>query len=378
MHSLDYTLTNNLITHHEIFMQQLTAQFSIYYSQFLNEKGELTQPLPDFAQDPSVLVPLYEMMVLTRAFDSKATMLQRTGKLGTYPSSYGQEAISVAIGSAMQPTDVFAGYYREYGAHFQRGVKMEEILLYWGGDEQGSNFAECKEDFPHCVPIATQVLHATGIATAMKLRKQPRCAVTICGDGATSEGDFYEAINLAGVWKLPIVYLINNNQWAISVPLKLQTACQTLAQKGIAAGIPGEQVDGNDIIAVRAALDKALDRARRGEGPSLIEALTYRLGDHTTADDARRYRDENEVNSAKQKEPIKRLQKFLVAQNLWDEVKEKNLLTHCQQQVEKAVQAYENRPHSSVSEMFDYMYAQLPNELAEQREIALAYSKENK
>jgi len=358
-------------------MQHLSAQFSIYYSQFLNEHGELTQPLPDFAQDLNALIPLYKMMVLTRTFDSKAIALQRTGKLGTYPSSYGQEAVSVAIGSALQPTDVFTGYYRDYGALLQRGVKMEEILLYWGGDEYGSHFADCKEDFPHCVPIASQLLHATGVATAMKLRKQARCALAFCGDGATSEGDFYEAINLAGAWKLPIVFVINNNQWAISVPLKSQTACKTLAQKGIAGGIDAEQVDGNDIIALRVALDNALIKARRGEGATLIEALTYRLGDHTTADDARRYRDDNEVQAAKQKEPIKRLQQFLLSQQLWDEEKEAVLLADCQERVEAAVKNYDNTPRASVGDIFDYMYAQIPAELAEQKEMALTYFKEN-
>jgi len=365
-------MTNHHHAHH------IVTQFTIHYSQFLNENGDLTQPLPPFAQQPGALVALYEMMVLTRTFDSKAIALQRTGKLGTYPSTYGQEAISVAIGSAMQADDVFCGYYRDYGVHFQRGVKMEEIFLYWGGDERGSNFADCKEDFPHCVPIASQLLHATGIASAMKIRKQPRCAVTTCGDGATSEGDFYEAINLAGAWQLPIVYVINNNQWAISVPVKTQTSCHTLAQKAIAGGIVGEQVDGNDVIALRVALERALAKARRGEGPTLIEALTYRLGDHTTADDARRYRTEEEVANAKLKEPVRRLRTYLMAQQLWDEQKEQALLSRCQQQVEQAVTNYENTPPPVISDIFDYMYAELTPELAEQRAYALAHQGDKK
>ena len=189
-------------------------------------------------------------MVLTRVFDKKAIALQRTGKMGTYPSSLGQEAISVAIGSVMQKDDVLFPYYREYGAQFLRGVTMTEIFQYWGGDERGMDYKGPQKDFPICVPIATHAPHAVGVAYAMKLRKEPRVAVFVCGDGATSKGDFYEAMNAAGLWKLPVVFVVNNNQWAISVRREIQTGCQTIAQKAIAAGFDGEQVDGNDIVAV--------------------------------------------------------------------------------------------------------------------------------
>ena len=175
-------------------------------------------------------------MMLTRLFDYKAVALQRTGMLNTYASTLGQEAISVGIGASMQREDVFCPFYRDYAAQLMRGVKMSEILSFWKGNEWGNHFSECPLDFPICVPIATQLLHAAGVATAFKLRKQAKVAVSICGDGATSEGDFYEAINVAGVWQLPVVFVIDNNQWAISVPRKHQTDAQTLAQKAIAAG----------------------------------------------------------------------------------------------------------------------------------------------
>ena len=229
-------------------------------------------------------------MVLTRAFDLKAVSLQRTGRLGTYAVSLGQEAVSVGVASAMRQEDVLLPSYRDNGTLLWRGVKMEEILLYWGGDERGNLSSGPAHDFPFCVPVGSQAPHAAGVAYAFKFRKEPRVAVCLLGDGATSKGDVYEAMNFAGVQKLPLVFVVNNNQWAISVPLKLQTACETLAQKAIAAGFAGEQVDGNDVIAVRDAAEQAIAAARNGQGPRLIEALTYRLGDHTTADDAARYR----------------------------------------------------------------------------------------
>lgn len=345
----------------------IIAEFKICYTSFLDEAGNCTQALPACLEDPSILISMYETMVLTRLFDKQAIALQRTGRLGTYPSVYGQEAIGVAIGTMMHQDDVFCPYYREYGGQLLRGVKMEEILAFWGGDERGSCFEHCKEDFPFAIPIASQVLHATGIATAMKLRKQARCTVTAIGDGGTSEGDFYEAINLAGTWFLPIVYVINNNQWAISLPRCLQTGAKTLAQKGIIAEIHSEQVDGNDIIALSYALDKAIKRAREGKGPSIIEALTYRLGDHTTADDAKRYRNEADVTKACEKEPIKRLKNYLCQQGLWNDQKEQALIKRAQSEVDEAVNRYLSMSPQAPESMFDDLYDTLPESLEEQR-----------
>lgn len=347
------------------------AQFDITYTQFLNEVGELTGEKPPIAENHSALKELYKVMVLGRTFDKKAIALQRTGKMGTYAPINGQEAISSAIGHAMRPEDIFVPYYRDYPAQFQRGVKMSEILAFWGGDERGSQFACNSKDLPICVPIASQCLHAAGVAFSFKYRNEPRVAVVCLGEGGTSEGDFYEAINVAGTWKLPIVFVVNNNQWAISVPRDKQTGTETIAQKAIAAGFAGVQIDGNDILATRQIIGDAIEKARRGEGPTLIEAITYRLCDHTTADDATRYQPSHEVEQAKPKEPIARFKHYLVQNKLWSNNEEEQLVIDCSKQVEQAVDEYLNTSPQPVSSMFDYHYAQLPEYLVEQRAIAM-------
>lgn len=351
----------------------VVATFTIEYTRFLDANGKVIGKLPPFAEKPEVLLDLYRQMVLLRTFDTKAIALQRTGKMGTYASTLGQEAISVALGNVMKPDDVLCPAYREYGAQLQRGVKMSEILNYWGGDERGSNFANNKEDFPISVPIGTQYLHAAGVATAFKLRKQPRVAVTVCGDGGTSEGDFYEAINVAGAWNLPVLFVVINNQWAISVPRTAQSSAQTLAQKAIAGGFQGEQVDGNDVIAMRYTIEKALEKARKGEGPTLIEAITYRLSDHTTADDANRYRPKADLEKAQCEEPICRLRSYLLSKGFWSQEQEDKLLAESSKIVEKAVEEYLAVPPPAVEDMFNYMYAELPAELIEQREQAVKF-----
>lgn len=348
--------------------QKVVAEFSIRYSQHINEQGQATRPLPAFAEDSEALAALYKTMVLTRTFDKKAIALQRTGKLGTYPSTLGQEAIAVGVGAAMDKTDVLCPYYREYGAQFWRGVKMEEILLYWGGDERGSDFSGPREDFPISVPIGSQTLYATGVAMAMKLRKQPRVAVAFIGDGGTSRGDFYEALNVAGAWHLPVVFIINNNQWAISVPRGVQTGAKTLAQKAIAGGVPSMQVDGNDVIGVREAAHKAITRAREGKGASVIEAITYRMCDHTTADDASRYRSDEEVQRYKEKDPIIRLRTFMASQGFWDQEKEKALYDSANASVAQAVENYLNTAVQPAESMMSYLYETLPQAYVDQLE----------
>src|SRR2546430_10216249 len=303
------------------------ARFEVRHRNYLALDGSINRPLPAFASDANLLASLYRAMVLLRNFDRKAVALQRTGRLGTYAVSLGQEAVSVGIASAMRQEDVLLPSYRDNGALLWRGMKMEEILLFWGGDERGNLSSNPAHDFPYCIPVGSQAPHAAGVAYAFKFRKEPRVAVCLFGDGATSKGDVWEAMNFAGVWKLPVVFVANNNQWAISVPLKLQTASQTLAQKAIAAGFDGEQVDGNDVIAVRAAAVEAIERARAGAGPTLIEAVTYRLSDHTTADDAARYRPPEEVQARWKEEPIARLRAYLVSQKAWGKAQEEGLAT---------------------------------------------------
>jgi 2-oxoisovalerate dehydrogenase E1 component subunit alpha len=349
------------------------AEFKIEYKQILDSKGATVAPLPKFAADVSEVLRMYQAMTRVRVFDAKAINLQRTGQIGTYPSSLGHEATHVGVGAAMRPEDVLAPVYREFGTQLWRGVTMTEILLYWGGDERGNDFARPRHDFAWCVPIATQTLHAAGAAMAFKLRKEPRCALAYIGDGGTSEGAFYEAINLAGARSLPVVFVIVNNGWAISVPVAEQTATQTLAQKAVAAGIPGVQVDGNDVFAVREVVGEALATARRGGGSCLIEALTYRLSDHTTADDASRYRSSQEVKDAWALEPLIRVRRYLVEAGAWTESQERALLEECAAQVDAAVNEYLNSARPSTDAMFDSLFAELPHHLREQRAAARKY-----
>jgi 2-oxoisovalerate dehydrogenase E1 component alpha subunit len=279
----------------------------------------------------------------------------------------------VGLASAMRPEDVLIPSYRESGAQLCRGVRLEEVLLYWGGDERGSDWtAGPSHDFPVSVPVASQCLHATGVAYAMKLRREPRAAVSVCGDGATSNGAFYEAINMAGVWRVPAVFVVNNNQWAISVGRAKQTAAKTLAQKAIAAGIPGVQVDGNDVIAVHHAVGEALERARDNGGPSLIEALTYRLTDHTTADDAGRYRPAEEVSAQWANDPIARLRTFLSEAGVWGKADEERLIEQLNAEIDGAVERYLATPPQPPEAIFDYLYATLPAALAGQRAAVAA------
>ena len=341
----------------------------------LDADGKLVGTLPDFANDPAEVLKLYRTIVLTRTFDAKAIALQRTGRLGTYASSLGQEAVSVGAAAAMRPDDVFVPNFREHGGQLWRGVTPKELFLYWGGDERGNDFAGPRGDFPNCVPVGSHPPHAVGVALAFRLRGEPRASVCVFGDGATSKGEFAEALNMAGVWQVPAVFVINSNAWAISVPRAKQSAAETLAQKAVAAGIVGEQVDGNDVIAVRAVMERALARARRGEGPSLIEAVTYRLCDHTTSDDASRYRDDAEVSRHWPAEPLVRLRNYLVAIGRWDKAKEEALLHECGTAVEQAAEQFLSTPPQPVSANFDYVYAEAPAELAEQRETAIAMAK---
>jgi pyruvate dehydrogenase E1 component alpha subunit len=345
----------------------VTARFEIEFTRLIDADGRPVAELPALATDRARVVELYRWMVLTRAFDAKAIALQRTGRLGTYASSLGQEAVNVGTALAMQQRDVLLPSFREHGAQLVRGVGMHELYLYWGGDERGSDFAGPREDFPVSIPVGSHAVHGAGVALAFKLRREPRVAVVMLGDGATSKGDVYEAMNVAGAWCLPVVFVVSNNEWAISVPRTRQTAAETLAQKALAAGFGGCQVDGNDVIAVHAAAGAACARAREGGGPTLIEALTYRLGDHTTVDDASRYRDDAEVTQHWKDEPVARLRQFLVREHDWSKDDEQALRSACSDEVDRAADRYLETPPAPPASMFDYLYETLPAALAPQR-----------
>lgn len=347
---------------------KIIARFEIPYYQYLSETNTLVDTLPEFAKDPKHLIHLYRYMLLMRTFDSKAIALQRTGKLGTYPSMRGQEAVFVGLGDGLAKNDLFIPYYRDVGTLIQRGVKLSEILLYWGGDERGNSFVGDPLDFPYSVPVGSQPLHAAGVATAFKLKSEKRAVVVTCGDGATSQGDFYEAMNVAGIWQLPVVFVVVNNQWAISVPRSAQTATATLAQKAIAAGIAGEQVDGNDVIAVRERVAEAIKNAREHNQSTLLEMMTCRHSDHTTADDASRYEQKGIRDEEWVKEPITRLRRYLETLGIWSEEQEVAYQAECTREVENAVNEYLAVSPQPLESMFDYLYASLPDIYLEQRE----------
>lgn len=344
-------------------------EFTVDYVRYLDDAGDPLDELPALAADAGRLIDAYRNMVLARTLDQKIIALQRTGKCGTYPSVLGHEVIGTAIGQCMDRHDVFAPYYRDQATQLLRGVPMVNMLLYWGGDERGSAGWElCPQDLPISVPIATQCCHAVGIAAAMRIRDEQRAVVVTLGDGATSKGDFLESVNLAGAWHLPVVFVVANNQWAISTPRGLQTGSETIAQKAISGGLPGHIVDGNDYFAVSEAMEHALDRAHGGKGATVIEAVTYRLGDHTTADDATRYRSADELRSAWDRDGIKRLQSYLHHAGHWDAAREKDLQAHCRDKVEKAVHFYLEKAPEPPAAMVDYLFESLPSSLAGQRE----------
>ncbi|MDO9179916.1 MAG: pyruvate dehydrogenase (acetyl-transferring) E1 component subunit alpha [Agitococcus sp.] len=346
------------------FLREQTLSYPIH--QLLSPEGQLSGETPISLQHAELWQRAYRHLWLTRLFDQRAVALQRTGQLGTYASCLGQEAISTAIGFSLQPDDVFVPYYRDQAAQMLRGTSMSSILQFWGGDEWGSHHTSI-HDLPACIPIATQVTHAAGVATALKLRHQKQAVLTTCGDGASSRGDFYEALNLAGVWHLPLVVVINNNQWAISVPLSQQTATTTLAQKALAAGVMSVRVDGNDFFALMAVLDEALERARHGKGTTLIEAVTYRLCDHTTADDMSRYADHASREQAQQTEPLIRFRRLLEQKLMWNDQQQQAMEIALLAQIGSEVDRYLSLPPANPADMFDYLYAELPEDLAQQK-----------
>jgi pyruvate dehydrogenase E1 component alpha subunit len=341
-----------------------------YRLEILDKDGKADRTLmPDLA--PDQLLWLYAQMVRLRRFDEKALNLQRQGRLGTYASMRGQEAAQVGVGLALEPQDWVIPSFREHGLQILHGYPPHLVYAFWKGDERGSAPPEGVRCLPPSIPVGSQLLHAAGLALSLKLKGEKGAAVGCAGDGASSEGDFHEALNFAGVFGAPAVFLIQNNQWAISVPFKRQTAAQTIAQRAHGYGIQGIQVDGNDVLAVYAAAKEALERARSGGGATLIEALTYRMENHTTADDAVRYRPAEELEYWKARDPIDRMRKFLVGKKLWSDAKEEALLLEAASWVEGEVAALEAMPTPAPSDMFDHMYKEIPWNLRRQRDELL-------
>jgi pyruvate dehydrogenase E1 component alpha subunit len=332
--------------------EETIASFEIKSLSILDETGKVDLALMPSLPDAEI-VRMYEAMVLARTFDERAVALQREGRLGTYPPIAGQEAAQVGSAFAISAADWIFPSFREMGVHLTLGYPIPQLFQYWTGDERGQKTPPQLNIFPFCVAVGSQIPHAVGAAMAARYRRDPIPVITYFGDGATSKGDFHEALNMAGAFRLPVVFICQNNQWAISVPVKTQTASASLAQKAIAYGFEGVQVDGNDVFAVYRAAKLALDKARSGNGPTLIECLTYRMADHTTADDAGRYRSPEEVAAWRAKDPMLRLERFLASRGLWSEQSGKEIKDRATGIIDAAVQEMEATAPPAAAELFD-------------------------
>ena len=343
------------------------AQFSVSYLEILDEQGNVDKALEPELSDED-LIRLYRAMFLAREGDQRMLKLQRQGRIGTFGPCTGHEAVSCGVVLAMTEKDWFVGAFRELGGRLMRGEPLTNGLLFHNGYEEGSVQPEPGRTLPISIIVGSQPLHAVGIAYAMKYRKEKDSAVvTFFGDGASSQGDVHEAMNFASVWQLPVVFVCQNNQWAISIPRKMQSHSKTLAQRAIAYDMPGIQVDGNDALAVYKAAKEALDRARAGEGPSLIEAVTYRLIMHTTADDPTKYRNEAEEKEWWKREPLPRFRRYLEGKGIWDEEKQKALEEDIKKEVDAAVKDFESMTDFKPDVSFDHVFGTKHEEIEAQR-----------
>jgi pyruvate dehydrogenase E1 component alpha subunit len=351
-------------------VDEVVARFEIRRRRFVAPDGTPLGELPAFADRPGELEAMYRAMVRARALDARCTSLQRTGRLGTFATALGQEAVPVGVAAAMRADDVLVPSYREAGAQLWRGVEVAELLAYWGGDERGHDYAapSARADYPVCITVGNQALHAAGVAVALQHAGEGRAVVCTLGDGATSKGDVYEAVNVAGAWRLPLVLVVTNNRFAISTPVAAQTGAETLAQKGLGGGLAVLQADGNDVVAVRDAVEEALARARDGGGASFVECLTYRVNDHNTADDARRYRDPAEVDAARAEDPIDRLRALLAARRRAPD--DAAIEAAIRADLDAAVARYEAAPAPDPDAMFAFVHATAPAALDAQRALA--------
>jgi len=345
---------------------EICATFEVHRLSILEPDGTVDEALmPPLTEDD--IRRMYELMVLTRTFDQRAIALQREGRLGTYPSSLGQEAAQVGSAFALRPGDWLFPSFRELGAQLTFGYPIHQIFQYWGGDERGQLAPPSLNVFPVCVSVGSHIPHAVGAAMAARYRHDPAAVAVWFGDGATSKGDFHEGFNMAGVFRLPLVFICQNNQWAISIPVSGQTAAATLAQKALAYGFEGVQVDGNDVFAVYRATSDALQKARSGDGPTFIECLTYRVADHTTSDDAGRYRSADEVTVWSARDPLLRLERYMERCGIWDDAYATETLQLATKQVDAAVVAMESQNAPEPDDMFQFTMSHPGQRQAEQR-----------
>lgn len=345
----------------------LEPRFQVEYLSILDADGKL-----DAALEPDIpsgeLKRLHRAMLLGRHLDERMVRLQRQGRIGTFAPIKGQEAAQLGSVALLRPQDWMVPSFRETAAMLWRGWPIEKFLLFFAGHIEGSQSGPDQNDLPVCIPVATQLPHAVGLAYAAQYRGDDVVVMAYFGDGATSEGDFHEACNFAGVWHVPIVFVCQNNQWAISVPLKKQTHSRTIAQKALAYGFPGIQVDGNDLLAVYAATKEAVERARAGDGPTLIECVTYRLAMHTTADDPTKYRSTEEVAEWERKDPLTRFTAYMKKKGLYED----GLQAEVEAEVSDAVRRFEEIPAPDPLTVFDHVYGHTPPHLAAQRDLLAA------
>ncbi len=334
--------------------------------QILNERGELDEGLkPDFSDDD--LLRVHRAMVLSRAFDARMLAMQRQGQMGTFAPNIGQEACMIGQVWPLGTEDWFSPSYRAFGAQIWRGWSMERLMTLWAGYHEGFPPPEGVNDLPFSIVIGSHVLPAAGIAMAMRRANDPHCVVVNFGDGAFSQGAVAEALNFAAVDNAPVVFVCENNGWAISTPLTKQTGNDILAARGVGYGVHAIRVDGNDILAMMTAMTEACDRARRGEGPTLVEAITFRMSLHTTADDPTVYRDEALVEPWKDRCPIKRFESWLVRTGRLDPTDGDRIREECEQDVLEARTRFRESAEAHPRAAFDHLYESMPPELEAQR-----------
>ena len=346
--------------------------------QILDENGKLTKSAEKFPMmSDEELLKAFDLILKAREADEWSVSLQRQGRMPTYPPNKGQEANSIGSILALNQDDWFAPAFRELGGVLTKGIPLRMWYSYYYGNEEGSRLnIEKYHTLPQSVPIASQLAHATGLAYAEKYKKSGKIAIGFVGDGGTSHGDFHESLNFAGVWKAGVIFYVQNNQFAISLRREMQTASKTLAEKAFAYGVEGIQVDGNDMFAVYAATKMAAEKARKGEGPTLIEGETYRLGAHTTADDPKRYREDEEVEKMIKYDPMIRLEKYILSKKLLTEddiaAKRKDAKKYAMDEFS----AVENSKDHTLEDTYKYMFKEMPDILKEQMNAQITFNKE--
>ncbi|NQZ85170.1 MAG: pyruvate dehydrogenase (acetyl-transferring) E1 component subunit alpha [Nanoarchaeales archaeon] len=351
--------------------QEQVGQFGINHVSILDKDGNVDEKLASgFTKEQ--ISEMYYYLNLLRKFDEKLFNLQRSGKIGTYAQTRGQEASEIGSGLALKENDWFVPSFRELGIYLTRGTPKNLLVQAWNGDTRALGNPNHTHNLSLSIPIASQCVHATGIAWASKIKKEKDVTIVYFGEGATSEGDFHEAMNFAAVFNLPIVFFCQRNGWSISTPTNKEMKTETIAQKAIAYGFKGIQVDGNDVLAVNKVTSQAIEKARSGDGPTLIESITYRMGDHTTSDDSLKYRSQEEINEWKLKDPVVRFEKYVTKNNILSEEEKNNMHQTIEKEINEAVEQGLGVEKPDPAQMFEDVFAKMPEMLQEQKEELLA------